>query len=645
MTDPTELFNAAVARHRAGDLTAAEAMYRQVLSLLPGHAECLSNLGAIQSRAGRYAEAEKYYLEALAQRSDFADCLVNLATAMMRQGKVDQAAHALRTALTCTNPPADTRQRLWRLLFSAGRDADAVADLAVHLEQAPADAAARHLYGVGLGRLGRTEEAAEAFRRAAADRPGFADAHNAYGVALEQLGRPDEALAEFRAALAAKPNHADATANLAISFVEHGRATESVELFRKIVPGPVLPAVHSNYLLALNYLPDVPPAEAFAEHKRWAERHADQLTPAEPPKADPGKRLHIGYVSTDFRGHPVAAYFEAVLNAHDKNAVRVSCFSGTRRPDAITERLKAKADTWHDISQLDDAPAANLIRSEKVDVLVDLGGHTAGHRLLVFARKPAPVQVTHFGYPNTTGLKAMDYRLTDAVADPPGSEAFYTEKLVRLPEVAWVYRPSDEAPAVGPLPAESAGHFTFAALNNPAKLTEPAVRLWCRVLEAVPNSRLLILGGSTREGQLWVENLFRRHKALDRVEVVSRRPLVEYFDLFNRADLALDPFPYNGGVTTCDALWMGVPVVSLIGTTYAARQGAMVLKAVGLPGLAAATPDDFVKVATNWSKDLAWLRSTRLRLRKQFLASPMGDAARFARHLEAAYRKMAAASN
>ncbi|MFO0810410.1 MAG: tetratricopeptide repeat protein [Gemmataceae bacterium] len=640
MTDPTELFNAAVVRHRAGDTASAEAMYKQVLTVLPGHAESLSNLGAINSRAGHYAEAERYYREALMHRPDFAECMVNLATALMRQNRIDESAAALRNALRATDPPADTRSRLWRLLFAAGRDADAVYDLAEHLEKNPTDAHARHLYGVALGRLGRVQEAVEQFRQAAADRPGFADANNALGVTLELIGQPDAALAEFRAALAAKPDHADATANLAIALTEQGRAAEAVPLFRKLLAGPIMPPVHSNYLLALNYLPDVPPAEVFAEHRRWAERHADKLMPAALPKANPGKKLHIGYVSADLRGHPVAAYFEAVLGAHDRGIVRVSCFSGTRKPDATTERLKAKADGWHDISNMDDVTAADLIRREGIDVLVDLGGHTAGNRLLVFACKPAPVQVTHFGYPNTTGMRAMDYRLTDAIADPPGSEAFYSEKLVRLPEVAWVYRPPADAPAVSPLPAETTGHFTFAALNNPAKLTEAAVKLWSRVLESVPNSRLMILGGHTEEGRRWVENLFRRQKVHERVEVLARRAAAEYFALFHQADLALDPFPYNGGVTTCDALWMGVPVVSLVGQTYAARQGAMALKAVGLPGLAAATPDDFVRVATNWSKDLGWLRTTRLSLRERMRTSPLGDAIRFTRHLELAYKKM-----
>jgi predicted O-linked N-acetylglucosamine transferase (SPINDLY family) len=415
-----------------------------------------------------------------------------------------------------------------------------------------------------------------------------------------------------------------------------------VELFRRsLAIHPKQPHVHSNYLLALNYLPDLPPTTILAEHRHWAAQFADALPPVErqhgPSKDD---MLHVGYVSADFRTHPVAAYIGAVLAAHDRKAVRVTCYSSVAVPDAVTERLRAAADQWRDIAALLDVQAAELIHHDRVDVLVDLNGHSSRHRLLVFARRPAPVQVTHFGYPNTTGLRAMDYRLTDALADPPGAESRYAEKLVRLSEFAWCWRPPDDAPPAGPLPADTAGSITFGSLNNLAKLTDPVIALWARLLHEVPDSRLILLGSKSRAAQERVAGLFARHGVPGRVEVLPRMSSADYYAAYNRIDLALDPFPYNGGITTCDALWMGVPVISLTGTTYAGRQGFSILTVAGLSEFAAANSDDYVAIAKRWVGERDRLRELRTSLRDRFRASPVCDAAGFARRLEAAYRMM-----
>jgi predicted O-linked N-acetylglucosamine transferase (SPINDLY family) len=290
---------------------------------------------------------------------------------------------------------------------------------------------------------------------------------------------------------------------------------------------------------------------------------------------------------------------------------------------------------------IDDDRAAQLIREDRIDILVDLAGHTAANRLLVFARKPAPVQASHFGYPDTTGLLAMDYRITDGLADPPGlTEPFYTEKLVRLPEVAWCYQPS-EGLAASDLPALQTGGLTFGCFNNPAKVTGEAVALWSRILGAIPGSRILLLAGPGRQGYGRLQAEWTRHGiSPERVRLLERRPWADYMKLYESVDIGLDPFPYNGAVTTCDALWMGVPVITLAGRTYVSRQGVSLLTHLGLPELIAETADGYVEIATRLAHDWAGLRDIRASLQERMRRSTLTDAQRFTRQLEDAYRRM-----
>jgi predicted O-linked N-acetylglucosamine transferase (SPINDLY family) len=337
----------------------------------------------------------------------------------------------------------------------------------------------------------------------------------------------------------------------------------------------------------------------------------------------------------------VGFFLEPILTHLDRSRFHVTCYAGVDRPDAVTQRLRGLAGAWRDIAGLPDDAVAELIRADAIDILVDLAGHTAGRRLLVFARKPAPVQVAHFGYPNTTGLAAMDYRLTDSYADPPGqTEAFHTEELVRLPEVAWCYQPSP-APAVGPLPALAAGYLTFGSLNNLAKVTAQVMARWSDLLRAVPGSRLLLLTGAGPQTDQRLRDRFRQ-KGIDsdRLLLMGRRPRDQYLELYRQIDIGLDPFPYNGGVTSCDALWMGVPMITLAGNSYASRQGVSLLSNLDLRDWIAQTPEEYVALAARRGKDLEDLQRLRSGLRERMQRSPLCDGARFTRRLEEAYRAM-----
>ena len=304
--------------------------------------------------------------------------------------------------------------------------------------------------------------------------------------------------------------------------------------------------------------------------------------------------------------------------------------------------MMATTDAWRSIVDMPDEKAADLIRQDKIDVLVDLGGHTAGNRLLLFARKPAPVQATHFGYPNTTAVPGMDYRLTDVYADPPGmTEKLHTETLFRLPEMAWCYQPPPNT-EVSDLPAPRTGRFTFASFNNLAKVSDDTVALWAQMLKKVPGSRLMLLAGTGTVGAQRVRDLFARNGVADAERLVwmARRPKDEYFRLYHEVDVALDPFPYNGGVTTCDALWMGVPLIALAGRTYVARQGVALLSNLKLPELIGQTPEECVAIAGRLANDLPYLSSLRAGLRERMRSSIIVDAGRFTRQLEDGYRAL-----
>jgi predicted O-linked N-acetylglucosamine transferase (SPINDLY family) len=347
-------------------------------------------------------------------------------------------------------------------------------------------------------------------------------------------------------------------------------------------------------------------------------------------------------VSAFFRSHAVNFFTEPILTSHDHDRFEIICYSDVVQPDGATERIKSAVDRWCDTCGLSDEQLADQVRGEGVDILVDLTGHIGNNRLPAFARKPAPVQVTYIGYQNTTGMTAMDYRLTDERADPPGvTDRFYTEKLVRLPRAYFCYRPPDDSPPITPLPAHGDGLVTFGSFNKFAKVSPPAIDAWLRILESVPRSRLVVL--ANRGG--YVENHLRAAAAARgvdpaRVEVFDKQPHKDYMKLLARADIALDPFPFNGHTTTCDSIWMGVPVVMLEGQSYVTRFGGSVLANVGLEAWIADSIDRYVDIAVRAAEDVAGLARMRGELRARMADSPLLDFAGFTRNLENAYRRM-----
>lgn len=671
-------FATAVQFHQGGHVAQAEQVYRQILLRDASHADSACNLGVLLAQQGRLDEAIGYYHTALSHKPEYPEAYFNLGNALRKQGRFAEAAasyhaavrlrpdHAgmfynlglalvdlgrLDDALACFQQAlrlepgfADVHNRMGDTLQRKGRPGEAAACFRQFLQLKPNEASGYNNLAMTCMAQGKAEEAVQALEQALRLKPDYALAHNNLAIALGMQSKEAEAIPHYQEAIRLKPDFAEALNNLANTYTQQGKLDEAIDSFQKsLALQPNQAHVHSNLLLTMTYHPRYDPAALLAEHRRWARQHAEPLAAlARPVGVDrpADHRLRIGYVSADFRDHTVASVLEPILASHDHGQFQVFCYANVVRPDAVTERMRGYADQWRSIVGVPDDEVAAQIQRDAIDILVDLSGHTAGNRLLVFARKPAPVQVHHLGYLNTTGLPAIDYRFSDPHADPPGkTEQFYTEKLVRLPEIAWCYR-TPAAPEVGELPARKAGHVTFGCLNNPAKVTPEVIALWSRLLTAVPGSRLLLTGGAVPADR-GVQETFARHGiGADRITLMPRRSKDEYFALYNTIDIGLDPFPYNGGVTTCDALWMGVPVVTLAGTTYASRQGVTLLTNLELKELIAQTPEEYVTIATRLAGDLGKLATLRAGLRERMKRSPVTDAVRFTRHLETAYRDL-----
>ena len=483
------------------------------------------------------------------------------------------------------------RDRFERALELSGDDAQALANAAEANRRAD-----------------RCDRALELIGRALALKPGFAPFLHIRVLALESAWRSEEALAACREALVQHPDFA---------------------------------RLYTSYFTLLNRA-GADPGLIRDAHFRWAERfaapHTGDPRHCNPPQSE--RCLRIGYVSGDFRQHAMSSFVLPLLEHHDRAQVETYCYSNTPVTDDVTRRCELLAAHWRDIVALSDAAADELVRGDGIDILVDLSGHTSGNRLGLFARKPAPLQVTYLGYPGTSGLTQMDYRVTDARADPPGAgDAYYREQLLRLPHSLWCFAPPSQMPELVPLPALVAGHITFGSLNSAFKLTPHLVALWSRLLAALPDSKLVLAGipaGTPRAG-------IAREFALNgidtaRLEFHAFLPAEEFWKLHGRIDIALDSFPSNGGATSCQTLWLGVPLVNLAGDTFLRRAGLSILTAVGLPELVAQSEDEYLRIACDLAGDRVRLARLRAGMRERMHASPLLDAAAYTRDLEACYR-------
>jgi predicted O-linked N-acetylglucosamine transferase (SPINDLY family) len=657
---------------------AAELLGRAV-AIRPRVAEYQSNLGNALRLIGRFDEAAAACRCAIELKPDFAEAHNNLGNALLDLGLLDAAVAAYREAAQIDSASPRLHYHLGNALSHGGRFDEAITAYreAVRLDRDCADA----WNGVGnaLRERGKLEDAVAACRRATELRPDFAEAWNNLANALADLGKLDDAICASQKAIHLRPKFAEAQSNLGVSLCEKGRLDEAIAAHRRaveIAPGfakghsnlgdalvaegridealaayekamvlrPEDPAIASHRLYTLHYHPAYDARALFQEHRQWNECHArpfERFTRPHKNDLSPERRLRIGFVSPDFREHVVGRQLLSLFRALHTTDLEIHAYANVARPDRVTEELRALAHGWRNIFGLSAEDAAELIRADAIDILVDLALHTDGNRLSLFARKPAPVQVTWLGYCSTSGLDAMDYRFSDAQLDPPGTDlSCYSEETVYLPRTYWCYETAVPTPEVTPLPAAASGHLTFGCLNNFAKVSGPTLELWMEILGSVPKSHLLLHAPAGSARQSVLERFERHGIAPERVEFVARQSWEQYLRTLQRIDVALDPFPYGGGISTCDALWMGVPVVTLSGHTAVGRSGRSILSTIGLPELIAQTPLQYLEIARALANDLPRLSQLRATLCERLEQSPLRDAPAQARDMEAAYRGM-----
>ncbi len=502
-----------------------------------------------------------------------------------------------------------------------------------------------NLLGAIALREGEDDKGMRCFDRAAALAEGTPDHAADYlanaGEACRRAGRYERAVERLQAALGLDPGHARALYSLAMSFGQQWRADEAFDAYQRMLAAkPDFCLGHQGYLFFLNLYRAQDPDFVLAEHLRWASLHADAVNPIEVPRTrspGPKDRITVGYVSADFNRHAVGYFVEPILRHHDRGRFRIVLYSNASREDESTTRFVALADEWRHIAPLSDDAAAALMRRDGVDILVDLSGHTAGNRLLAFARRPAPVQMTYLGYPSGTGMAAMDYRITDALADLPGeAQQRYRERLLYVPDSLWCYSPPESATEGGE--ADASRRFTFGSLNHVLKITPQTVALWSRILRALPDARLLMAAIPAGEAQSRIAAEFSRHGVdAGRVQTFGRLEQASFWAIHREIDIALDSFPCQGGTTTCETLWLGVPVVTLVGDAFVSRVGLSLLSALGLQELAARGEDDFVALAVDLARDPGRLAALRRSLRPRMRRSALMDGARFAGALESLF--------
>ena len=633
----------------------AQHCFERALELRPDSFEALVNLGNVHQSRTEWGPAERRYREALALQPGHAEAGYNLARALAQQGAVE-AAQALYETVLRQHPQ---HARSWFNLGSLYRD--------------------RHCY----------REAADCYRGALRADPWMVEAHSTFGTTVRTLHdyfaaatQQDfaDAEASFRQMLSIDSTRADAHIGLGHVLFIRNSLTESAAAFqraldlsgvtaeictglchvrlqmgdvpatitwteRAILAAPDALAPASSRLILLNYVEHDPSVLADA-HRAFGSRLRATLPveAAARTAANPGRCLRVGYLSADFRDHSIAWFIEPLLAQHDRESVRIICYHTDARVDAVTQRLRAHADEWVDCAWLDDAALAQRIRDDAIDILVDLSGHSAGNRLAVFARRPAPVQLTYLGYPATTGLSAIDYRITDHAADPPGNESLAVETLLRLPHSYFCYRPPTDAPAVTAVPALSKGFITFGCFNALYKISDAVLDQWAHLLLALPDARLLLKTKGLSVPVVRDALLMRfQARGVDEARLSLHdfhADTASHLALYGEVDIALDTFPYNGATTTCEALWMGVPVVSLSGEWPTARMGLSILKTVGLGEFATDDPEAYIDTALALADDLRRRVVLRETLRDRLLTSPLLDAPGFTRNLEQAYRQI-----
>jgi predicted O-linked N-acetylglucosamine transferase (SPINDLY family) len=628
-----------------GQLDQAIASYQMAIRLKPDLAEAHNNLGNVLQSKGQLDESLAAYRQAIALRPNFVEAHNNLGIVFKDKGQHDEAIAAFRQAIALRPGYAEAHSNLGNALRDKGQLDDSIAACRQAIGLNPNLHAAYNNLGNSLKDQGQLDEAIAAYRLAIRLKPDYDDAHYNLATLFMGIGKLDEAIAAYQQAIRFKPDLADAHSNLGNVFKDNGQFDEAIASHRQAVRlQPDNAETHDSLIGTCNYHPACDAGMIHAELRRWNERHAEphkKLIRPHHNNRDPSRPLRIGYVSADFYKHASAFFLLPLFRCHDRRQFELFGYSHGNCSDEVTQQMKDHMQHWRTTVGMTDAQAAAQVRQDQIDILVDLKLHTADNHLLLFAQKPAPVQATWLGYPGSTGMDAIDYRLTDPYLDPPGqNDAYYSERSIHLPDTFWCYDPLSGEPSVNAPPCVENGFITFGCLNNFCKINDAVLSLWAGVLQTVSGSRLLLMApeGSARERVM--ARLIRDGIGSGRVEFVPKQFRSGYLTTYHRIDISLDTFPYNGHTTSLDSLWMGVPVITLVGATAFGRAGLSQLTNLGLTELVARTPEQYIQIAADLAKDLPRLTELRRTLRPRMQASPLMDAPRFARNVEAAYRQM-----
>jgi protein O-GlcNAc transferase len=569
-------------------------------------------------------------------------------TALQREGKLDEAIAYYKKAIQLNPAYAGTFHNLGNALQLKGEPDEAILCYQKAIKLNPHAAVTYNNLGNVLQEKGQIDQAILWYQKALDIDPHFVMAYVNFGVALDKKGQITEALLYYQKALQIDRQFSPAYFNLGNALSLTGRLDDAELCYRKALDiNPEFLSSHSALLLLLNHNPRYTAQDIYDEHREFSRRHAGGLPQQfdfikKKPASD--RKIRIGYVSPDFRHHSVAYFIEPVIASHNREFFEIFCYSNVLIEDEVTIRMRKYSDQWRNIAGISDEVAAELIYKDEIDILVDLSGHTANNRILLFARKPAPVQVTWIGYPSTTGLTSIDYKMADTYTDPAGmTEHYHTEKLFRLPESFLCYLPDDESPEIKELPSLTSGCITFGSFNNFTKVTSEVTKLWMKILMAIPHSRLILKSRSFSDALIsrsFLEEFIQGGIEMERIELLPMTSFREHLNTYNTIDIGLDTFPYNGTTTTCEAMWMGVPVITLAGKTHASRAGVSLLSNVGLKEFIAHTSEEYITIAVNLAKDIKRLKYLRAQLRDMMTKSPLCDAKRFTANLEICYRRM-----
>jgi len=630
-----------------GQAEAGVAAFLRAISLNPNYPEAHNNLALVCLSLGQTTKAIEHFQRTLELAPGNLDAQGNLGNAFLNSGNLDAAIDCFQVLIAAQPHHPQAHCHLGVALQGTGNFEAAMAAYRQAINIDPSHLEAHINLGLALQNLGDIEGAEGCFREALARAPEFAEAHSNLGVVLQQKGLAGDALGHLQKAIELAPEHAKAHANLGTVLIELGDPAAAVDCFTRALDlQPRFPTAHSNLLLARLYLSDTTPADSLrlARQTNHQLQAADPTPHPHPNRPDPDRPLKIGFVSADLRHHAVSSFLESVWSHLNAPEMQIFAYTTSAIEDGMSDRLKKTVTGWRSIAGWAVARQAALISEEQIDILVDLGGHTAHNSLPLFALKPAPVQISWLGYSATTGLDAMDYILGDPWVTPDADADQYAEEIWRLPDSYLCYTPPDIAIETTDTPALHKGHITFGSFNNLSKLTDTTISCWAAILKNVADSRLLVKAKQLNFPACRTQLLARFEAAgisHDRVQLVERSAGVEaHLASYNQMDIALDTFPYAGTTTTAEALWMGVPVLALKGDRFVARVGESLLRNCGLDDWVALSSDELIEKAARFSDDVDALNSLRHGIRHKFRVSPACDAARFAGHMHAALRHM-----